>query len=82
MNVTPPTTTGSIVPKMWTLSCPVDHHRDHDDHGASVGCGRVADATALIGTGSGPGYSIQNDVGDLSSPNAVSERGAGQKTPE
>ena len=39
-------------------------------------------ATVLVDTGSGPGCSIQNDVGDLSSPNAVRARGAAQTTPE
>jgi class 3 adenylate cyclase len=37
---------------------------------------------ALVGTDFGPGYSIQNDVADLSSPNAVAEREAAQATPE
>jgi hypothetical protein len=37
---------------------------------------------ALMGTDYGPEFSIQNDVSDLSSPNAVAEREAAQATPE
>ena len=37
--------TGRILarPCSGIFGCPVDHHRDHDDHGNSLGCARVAD---------------------------------------